>query len=104
MADLCKEFKFLLKFINSFVIFLLNFFLIILFILIGVAFFTLLERKVLGSIHFRLGPNKVGFLGLLQPFTDAIKLFRRESMKIEKLNYFIYSLSPIFGLFLCILL
>jgi len=60
----------------------------VIFILVGVAFFTLIERKVLGYIHFRLGPNKVSFLGILQPIRDAIKLFRRESMKFEKLNYF----------------
>ena len=74
------------------------------FILVGVAFFTLIERKVLGYIHFRLGPNKVSFLGILQPIRDAIKLFRRESMKFEKLNYFFYCFSPLLGLFLIILI
>jgi len=76
----------------------------LLFILIGVAFFTLLERKILGYIHFRLGPNKVGFWGIFQPFSDALKLFRKEIFKFEKLNFYLYFISPLLGLLLCLLL
>jgi NADH:ubiquinone oxidoreductase subunit H len=39
---------------------------------------TLLERRVLGYVHVHKGPNKVGFVGILQQFRDAIKLFTRE--------------------------
>jgi NADH-ubiquinone oxidoreductase chain 1 len=51
---------------------------VIVFILISVAFLTLLERKILSYVQLRKGPNKLGFGGLLQPFSDAIKLFSKE--------------------------
>jgi NADH-ubiquinone oxidoreductase chain 1 len=50
------------------------------FVVIGVAFIILLERRVLGYVHILKGPNKVGFVGIPQPFRDAIKFFTKEQL------------------------
>nr|YP_009502830.1 NADH dehydrogenase subunit 1 [Bactrocera tsuneonis]AWY19073.1 NADH dehydrogenase subunit 1 [Bactrocera tsuneonis] len=69
-------------------------------VLVGVAFLTLLERKVLGYIQLRKGPNSVGFMGIPQPLCDAIKLFTKEQTYPLLSNYISYYFSPVFSLFL----
>jgi len=49
-------------------------------LLISVAYFTIAERKIMGSIQRRRGPNVIGFLGLLQPLADGLKLFAKETI------------------------
>lgn len=73
---------------------------LLLFVLVGVAFLTLLERKVLGYIQLRVGPNKPRLGGILQPMFDAVKLFTKEQTIPTFSNFFFYYLSPVFSLFL----
>nr|YP_009927480.1 NADH dehydrogenase subunit 1 [Natula pravdini]QFG38982.1 NADH dehydrogenase subunit 1 [Natula pravdini] len=77
----------------------LSYLLLLICVLISVAFLTLLERKILGYIQIRKGPNKLGFMGMLQPFSDAIKLFCKEMSYPILSNYFLYFICPIMSLF-----
>jgi len=97
-------FKILLLFSINIVDFdLLKFLPIILPILLSVAFFTVLERKVLASIQRRRGPNVVGIFGLLQAFADGIKLLLKETIIPSSSNSFIFILAPIFTFLLSLL-
>jgi NADH-quinone oxidoreductase subunit H len=64
-------------------------------LLISVAYFTLAERKIMGSIQRRRGPNVVGYLGLLQPLADGLKLFVKETILPTAANTGIFILAPL---------
>jgi NADH-quinone oxidoreductase subunit H len=79
----------------SIIIILIKILIIVLPLLISVAYFTLAERKILGAIQRRRGPNVIGVFGLLQPLADGFKLFVKETILPSNANKFIFILSPI---------
>ena len=85
-------------------IILVKFLVTVLPVLINVAFVTLLERKILGYTQLRLGPNKISFAGIFQPFRDAVKLFVKQFEINSNVNWKIFSLSPVFILIISVTL
>jgi NADH-quinone oxidoreductase subunit H len=77
------------------IISLLKILIIIVPLLISVAYFTLAERKILGAIQRRRGPNVVGVYGLLQPLSDGFKLLVKETVLPSNANKFIFIIAPI---------
>jgi NADH-quinone oxidoreductase subunit H len=74
---------------------LLKILIILIPLLISVAYFTLVERKILGAIQRRRGPNVIGIFGLLQPLSDGVKLLFKETIIPSTANRYIFILSPI---------
>ena len=72
-------------------------------LLISIAYFTLVERKILSSIQRRKGPNVVGIFGLLQPLADGLKLFTKETILPSNADIILFILSPILTFFLSLL-
>lgn len=72
------------------------FLLLILIVLLIVAFFTILERHVMGGLQRRIGPDLVGSFGLLQAFADGLKLIIKVTILPKKINNFFFIKSSIF--------
>nr|WEV90750.1 NADH dehydrogenase subunit 1 [Tapirus pinchaque] len=82
--------------------FMLNIILMIIPILLAVAFLTLIERKILGYMQLRKGPNIVGPHGLLQPIADAVKLFTKEPLQPLTSSTTMFIIAPILALTLAL--
>lgn len=72
--------------------------------LVAIAFYTLIERKFLGYFHLRKGPNKVGLIGIPQPFSDAIKLFVKEQAAPTPANKSPFIIAPTIALILALMM
>lgn len=82
---------------------LLSFLAVALPVLISIAYLTLAERKVMGSMQQRFGPNNVGFFGLLQPLADGLKLLLKEAVIPTNANTFSFIFAPILTFFISLL-
>nr|YP_010165833.1 NADH dehydrogenase subunit 1 [Didelphis imperfecta]QRV59767.1 NADH dehydrogenase subunit 1 [Didelphis imperfecta] len=82
--------------------FLTNLLMYIIPILLAVAFLTLVERKVLGYMQFRKGPNVIGPYGILQPFADALKLFTKEPLRPLTSSISMFTIAPTLALTLAL--
>ena len=67
-------------------------------LLICVAYLTYAERKVIGYMQVRVGPNRVGYKGLLQPFADLIKMILKEVIVPTRSNKYLFIVAPLFSL------
>ena len=77
-----------------------SFLILVIPVLIAVAYLTLAERKIMGSMQQRKGPNVVGFLGLLQPLADGLKLLLKETVIPSNADHFSFILAPVLTLLL----
>ena len=88
--------------LNFIFLFMIKSLIIVIPLLVSVAFFTIVERKGMGTIQRRKGPNVVGIVGLLQPFADGLKLFTKETILPSNSNLLAFLVAPILTFFLSI--
>nr|NP_148738.1 NADH dehydrogenase subunit 1 [Cephalopachus bancanus]AAK69658.1 NADH dehydrogenase subunit 1 [Cephalopachus bancanus] len=84
--------------------FMINLLILIIPVLLAMAFLTLAERKVLGYMQLRKGPNTIGPYGLLQPFADAMKLFIKEPLHPLTSTSLLYIIAPTLALSLALIM
>lgn len=73
-------------------------------IILALAFLTLAERKIIGSIQLRKGPNVIHTYGLLQPFADGLKLFTKEPIHPLTSSFLLFLFTPLLALTIALLL
>ncbi len=78
--------------------FLIKIICIVIPVMISVAYLTYFERRVIGFMQSRIGPNRVGYFGLLQPIADAVKLMFKEIILPTKSNNFLFFLAPLLSI------
>lgn len=88
---------------TNYFILLIEVLILIICLLIAVAYFTLAERKIIGSIQRRKGPNVVGYYGLLQPLADGLKLFVKESICPSNATTPLFFIAPLLTFFLSLI-
>jgi NADH-quinone oxidoreductase subunit H len=89
--------------ILTYLLLIIKFILIIVTVLIGVAYYTLCDRKIMAAMQRRSGPNVVGLWGLLQPLADGLKLFLKEFIVPNQSNKVLYFLAPCLAFMLSLL-
>ena len=67
-------------------------------LILGVAYFTYWERKIIGWMQVRIGPNRVGWKGVLQPFADVIKMLLKEIVVPANASRFLFLAAPVLSL------
>ena len=89
--------------IANIIINLIDVLLVLIPVLLAVAFMTIIERKQLAAHQRRVGPNTVGYYGVLQPIADALKLVVKETIIPSQSNKVLFYLAPVFTLIFSLL-